>query len=259
MAVLLFDANCAIGPWPTDRPVYETIDGLLAEMARLGIARALVSHTLGRHYNPPQANTCLMREIAEHDRLSPCWTLLPISCGEMGTLAELLEELAVAGVRAVRLYPRDHSYTLDNWQCGDLLAALSKRRYVVLLDLDQASWSDVEHVCRTYSGLSLVLTQTGYRQLRPLFAALDCCPNLYADLSNLTTFLGVEEVLARYGSGRLLFGTGVPVGDPGGPIARLQYTDAPQADLEAIAHSNLERLLARVRFTPVLHGGEERD
>lgn len=255
--MVLYDANCAVGTWPTDRPVYETVDELLAEMARLGIDRALVSHTLGRHYAPPQANHLLMQELEGHDRLSPCWTLLPASCGEMGTLAELLEELAVAGVRAVRLYPRDHSYTLDDWQCGDLLAALSQRRYVVLLDLDQTNWSEVERVCRTYPGLSLVLTQTGYRQLRPLCAALACCPNLYVDLSNLTTFLGVEEVLARYGSSRLLFGTGLPVGDPGGPIARVLYTDAPQVDLEAMAHGNLEHLLSRVKFTQDGRGGEE--
>ena len=256
--MVLYDANCAIGTWPTARPLYETVDGLLAEMARLGIDRALISHTLGRHYDPPQANGLLMGEIAGHDCLSPCWTLLPTSCGEMGTLAELLQALAAAGVRAVRLYPRDHSYTLDDWQCGDLLAALSQRRYVVLLDLDQTHWSEVERLCRAYPGLSVVLTQTGYRQLRPLFAALDRCPNLYVDLSNLTTFLGVEEVLAGYGSSRLLFGTGLPVGDPGGPIARVHYTDAPQADLEAMAHGNLERLLSRVVLMPVGREGEER-
>jgi predicted TIM-barrel fold metal-dependent hydrolase len=165
--------------------------------------------------------------------------------------------MAAANVRAVRVYPRDHSYTLDDWLCGDLLAALSQRRYVVLLDLDQTGWPEVERVCRTYTDLSLVLTQTGYRQLRPLFAALERCPNLYVDLSNLTTFLGVEEVLARYGSSRLLFGTGLPVGDPGGPIARVTYTRARQADLEAMAHGNLERLLARVVLEPAGQEGEE--
>ena len=41
----LFDVNCAVGTWPTDRPAYETVDELSSEMERLGIARALVSHT----------------------------------------------------------------------------------------------------------------------------------------------------------------------------------------------------------------------
>jgi hypothetical protein len=240
----LYDANCAVGPWPTDRPAYETVDGLLAEMARLGIHRALVSHTLARTYNPPYGNRLLMQEIAGHDQLSPCWTLLPPSCGEMGPLDELLGDMEANHVRAVRLYPKEHTFSLDDWQCGELLGALDERRTVALLDLAETNWSDVERVCRTYPGLSVIVTGAGYRQLRPLFALLGRCDNLFCDLSNLCTFLAVEEILDRFDSGRVLFGTGLPVADPGGPIARLCYTDAPEAAIAAMAYGNLERLLA---------------
>ena len=40
-----------------------------------------------------------------------------------------------------------------------------------------------------------------------------------------------------------VFGSGLPVSDPGGPIARVFYTDAPQPDIAALAHGNLEGLL----------------
>jgi hypothetical protein len=241
----LLDANCAVGPWPTDRPLYETVEGLLAEMARLGIERALVSHTLARTYNPLEGNRLLMQEIAGREQLTPCWTLLPPACGEMGSLAELLSDMDANGIAAVRLYPKEHTYSLEDWQCGELLAALSQRRCVVLLELAETNWAEIERVCRTYPGLSLLVTGTGYREFRPLFALLDRCDNLFCDLSNLSTYLGVEEILGRFGSERLIFGTGLPISDPGGPIARVFYTDAPQADIAAIAHSNLERLLAR--------------
>jgi predicted TIM-barrel fold metal-dependent hydrolase len=55
-------------------------------------------------------------------------------------------------------------------------------------------------------------------------------------------------VLERFGNERLLFGTGLPSCDPGGPIARVYYTHGSDADLAAIAHGNLERLLSRVRL-----------
>ncbi|MFL7809287.1 MAG: amidohydrolase family protein [Anaerolineae bacterium] len=244
----LYDANCAVGPWPTAQPLYETVDELLVEMERLGIDRALVSHTTARTFDPPQGNRRLMQEIAGHAQLEPCWTLLPPSTGEMGTVDELMGEMAGADVRAVRLYPGEHTFSLDEWQCGELWAALAARRYLVLIDLAQTDWTTIEQICRTHTGLSLLVTWTGYRQLRPLFALLERCPNLYCDLSNYSTYLGVEETLARFGSGRLLFGTGLPTADPGGPIARLCYTDAPAADLEAMGHGNLERLLAQVQL-----------
>lgn len=244
--MLVFDANCAVGPWPTDKPRYETVEGLLAEMERLGIQRALVSHTLARTYDPVQGNQILMDQIDGQESLLPCWTLLPPACGEMGSPGELLDEMAQAGVRAVRLYPREHSYSLAEWQCGELFEALDERHYLVLLDLAQGSWEEIELICRTYPGLALIVTWVGYRQLRPLFALLQRCENLYCDLSNLSTYLGIEEILDRFGSDRLIFGTGLPTADPGGPIARLAYTDAPPATLDAIAHGNLARLLGRV-------------
>jgi hypothetical protein len=221
------------------------VEGLLAEMDRLGIQRALVSHTLARTYDPPLGNRLLMDQIAGQERLAPCWTLLPPACGEMGGVGELMAEMERSGVRAARLYPREHTYSLAEWQCGELLSALDERRCVVLLDLAETSWEDVERICRTYPRLALIVAKVGYRQMRPLFALLQRCDNLYLDLSNLSTYLGVEEILDRYGGGQLVFGTGLPTADPGGPLARLFYTDAPPATLEAIAHGTLERLLAR--------------
>jgi hypothetical protein len=245
--MLLFDANCAVGPWPTDKPRYETVEGLLDEMKRLGIDRALVSHTLARTYDPVHGNQILLDEIAGHETLWPCWTLLPPACGEMGSLDQLLVDMAQSGVRAVRLYPNEHSYSLADWQCGELFEALASQRYVVLLDLAQGTWGDIERICRTYPDLALIVTWVGYRQLRPLFALLRLYSNLYCDLSNLSTYLGIEEILDRFGSERLVFGTGLPTADPGGPLARLSYTDAPPVALNAIAHGNLERLLDRVQ------------
>jgi hypothetical protein len=216
-------------------------------MKRLGIQQALVSHTLARTYDPAQGNQILMDEIAGHDSLSPCWTLLPPSTGEMGSVAELMAAMSLGGVRAVRLYPGEHTYSLAEWQCGELLEALDERRYVLLLDLAESSWGEIERICRVYPNLSLIVTWVGYRQLRPLFALLRSCGNLYCDLSNLSTYLAIEEILDRFGSERLIFGTGLPIADPGGPLARLSYTDAPPAALNAIAHGNLARLLGRVQ------------
>jgi len=246
--MILFDTNCAVGPWPSDQPRYETVDELLAEMERFGIDRALVSHTLARTYDPVHGNQHLMGEIAGHEQLIPCWTLLPPACGEMGSLEDMLLNLAQASIRAVRLYPQEHTYSLADWQCGDMFAELAERRYVVLLDLAQTNWSEIEHICRTYSRLTVIVTWVGYRQFRPLFALLRRYRNLYCDLSNLSTYLGVEEILSRFGSEQLVFGTGLQVADPGGPLARLFYTDAPTADIAAIAHSNIEKLLARVQI-----------
>jgi predicted TIM-barrel fold metal-dependent hydrolase len=252
----LFDAACYLGRWPTERLAYDDVAGLLASMDRLGIERALVAHTLAWQNAPAAGNPALMEAIAGQPRLEPCWIVLPGGSPR----GDLCAELAAAGVRAVRLCPRDHVYPLADWMVGDLLTALAERRYLVLVDLDQlvlptglfdvdpAGWRHLAWLCQTYPDLSVLLTRVGYRALRVLLPLMRACPNLCLDLSYFATHQGVEEVVAQFGAERLVFGTSQPLVDPGGAVTRLRYADLTADQQAQIASGNLQRLLARVRL-----------
>ena len=73
----LFDASAYVGDWATERLAFSTPGELLAEMDRFGIGRALVCHTLAWQNSPSLGNARLMREIASHPRLEPCWVVVP--------------------------------------------------------------------------------------------------------------------------------------------------------------------------------------
>ena len=74
----LFDANCMLGRRSihTSLGTPTTVDALLAEMDRLGIAEALVYHCLSLDGHPAEGNERLMSEIEGQPRLHPCWALL---------------------------------------------------------------------------------------------------------------------------------------------------------------------------------------
>ena len=254
----LFDVNCWIGPWAD---AHEAVDGareLLADMDRLGIERALVAHSLAWQHAPAVGNALLTQALQGHPRLLPCWGILPTGTEEMGTTEALCADLARHGVRAVRVYPRDHAYPLATWMCWRLLGALAERRYLFLVDLEQlvpptglydvttAGWQDVARICKTCPGLSVVLTRVGYRVLRVLGPLLEATSNLYLDLSYFATHEGVEWLARRHGVDRLLFGTGNPLVDPAGAVTRLAYAGIAAQERARIARGNLERLLGQV-------------
>jgi predicted TIM-barrel fold metal-dependent hydrolase len=255
----LFDANCMIGRWPTERAALLTASDLLAEMDRLGIGRSLVCHTLAWQDSPANGNRRLMQEIAGQARLEPCWVLVPGEAeNQPDGIAGLLAAMAAKNVRAVRLCPRDHVYPLTDWMTGELLAALNERQYVLLMDQDQVvlpvglfdvdptGWRQVAWLCQSFPALSVVLTRVGYRGLRVLLPLMAECPNLHLDLAYFATHQGVEEIMRRFGPERLLFATGQPLADAGGALARLYYAGVTEQQRDAIGHGNLERLLARV-------------
>lgn len=263
-----FDSCAYIGRWPGEKLAFDSVDGLLDQMRRFHIGRALVSHTIAWQNSPTLGNRMLMTAIAGHPELVPCWGITPgLALEETGGEVALCDQMAQQGVRAVRLYPRDHVYSLTSRPANMLLNELDRRNYLVLIDLDQIftqsgmydysadSLEVLNTLCEKYPHLSILLTRVGYRAFHILLPLMQAYPNLFVDLSFLATHQGVEAIVDRLGAGRVVFGTSQPLVDPGGALLRLTTAGlAPQA-IEQIAGQNLERLLERVevaRHIPTL-------
>jgi len=256
-----FDANVFVGRWPLEKLAYNNVDGLHANMCRLGIDRALVAHTIAWQNSPALGNRMLMEAINIYSDLEPCWVITPgLQVEERGGLKALFEEMAHYDVRAVRLFPRDHVFSLTEKMSVELLNVLNRHHYLVIIDLDQiftqsglydysaGSLEVLNELCSHYPDVSFLLTKVGYRAFQILFPLIQTHSNLYLDLSFFATHQGVEVVVESLGAERLLFGTGQPLIDPGGALLRLTSASISEADIQKIAGRNLEQLLGRAQF-----------
>lgn len=250
MPAELFDANVFLGPLPRPRPdAPEDVPTLLDAMDSYGIGRALVTHAMAKWHDPTSGNRRLMEEIAGQDRLVACWVVLPAATGEAPAEPEQVAQLLAAGARAARLCPPAFRLSLEPFEVEGLLGALAERRVPLLLDLDNTHWSEarpwrfVEWACRTYPSLPLVLLREPQANFRTLFPLLDRCPNLYVETSYLQGHDAIRLLVERWGAGRLVFGTGLPVWDPALPITGLTYAGLDGPALAAVAGGTLERLM----------------
>jgi predicted TIM-barrel fold metal-dependent hydrolase len=244
----LFDVYCFIGRWPTADLAFHDCAGLLMRMDRLGIGKAVVCHTWAWQYDPVAGNRQLMADLtalpsASRDRLLPCWAVVPPATGEQGTAEELGAALNAAGVRVVRLFPRDHNYRLGSHDAARLIAMLAARRILTLIDLDQTSWEEIDRVAERAPDVRLVVCRVGYRGLRRMAGVLARRPNCAIDLSYFGSHEGVEWLVERFGAERLLFGTAGPLADGGGAVTRLMLSRISDEDRNAIGAGNAERLL----------------
>ncbi|OPZ90670.1 MAG: Amidohydrolase [candidate division TA06 bacterium ADurb.Bin417] len=168
--------------------------------------------------------------------------LLPFATGEFKP-EELAGAVRAKRIRAVRLFPVEHRYTLADWNCASLFDFLAEYRLPTFLELNQADWNEAARILGRYPGLPLVIAATGYRHGRILYPLLEKFSNLYLETSAYVTYEGIEDICRRFGSGRLLFGSRAPFMDLGGALARIIYAGIPAADRQAIAAGNLKRLL----------------
>jgi hypothetical protein len=244
--IRFFDCNASVGrtgyPHLLDIP---DAAGLGREMEIAGIEEALVYHTVARDGHPAIGNSLLLEEIAGRTNLFPVWVLLPHHTGEMAHPDELIGQLREKNVKAVRLYPSrvQHGFTLAEWCAGELLDCLDAARLPLLLDTEIISWEEVFALLTKYSRLPIVMANCSYRHNRFLYPLWGRFDNLFVEISRFLGAGTIEDVVRRFGPGRLLFGTNMPQYTGTAGVARLTYADISWEDKEAIASGNLKRLL----------------
>jgi len=226
---------------------------LVAEMRRLGIARALVRHRGCLDAAPEIGNALLMEEIAPHPQLIPAWFLTPDGIeGEWQPAAAVEAMLAHYHVRVAWTLAQGRDaagFLLEPWCAGELLAALESHRAVLLLSYADVALNTLHNLLTGFPGMPVVMLDVPrYGRNQPLYRLMALHRNLHLSISPLySVHEGIEDLCRNFGSERLLFGSGYPVCEGGAALAMLNYADITDADRRAIAGENLQRLLDEVK------------
>jgi hypothetical protein len=233
-----------VGTWTNPRPEHVTdVAGLLRVMDETGIARALVHHAWAVQWDPAEGNRALLRDLEGQERLAPCLAVLPPATSEMDPADVAAACVELKG--AARAFPTTHQWRLAPWCSLSLLTALADAGVALFVEVAETSWDDVAAALAAVPSLRLALLNVGYRCDRYLYPLLERYPGLIVGLETYEAFLGVDDVAARFGAERLLFASGLPLLDPGAPMALITYAAASDDQKAMMAGGNLDRLLGR--------------
>ena len=249
-----FDANCYLGrPTRAVHQPVETAAELLAAMDRAGVQRALAWHVTQRDAHPADGNRLLDDAIGDDaaTRLRGCWTILPPQTREVIDDG-FFDRMKARGIAALRAFPDPHRYLLNRITFGPFLDEVSHRCIPLLLSLggDNRGWPAIYGLLEEYPALTLVLCDIGiWGADRYTWPLLERYPNVLVESSLLALEDGgMEAMVARYGAGRILFGTGFPERYAESAVLQLLHADLSEADKAGIASGNLEALLSRVHL-----------
>jgi hypothetical protein len=237
-----FDCNCAFGPYRTRVFRFaRTAEELIREMDFSNIEQALVYQTAMRFDHPAVGNELVVQGTRPHPRLRPTWALLPSQTGEQPPLETLMREMRLQGVRALRLFPDEHRYFLDEITWGDQMAVFMDRRIPLFI---RASLDKIAGLLGSFAKLVVVTGSQGANPLdRYAWPLVERFPNLFFETSGYLVDGGIEEFCKRYSAGRLIFGSGFPDNAAGAAMLTLARAEISDTDRRAIAQDNLCRLL----------------
>lgn len=226
---------------------------LLERMDQVGVAKALVFHTMAWEYHPNEGNEMLMEALAPHrDRLEPCWVMLPHHTGEVPHPEESVAQMKRLGVKAARVFPNfpanSHRFELAEWCIGETLGALEAARIPLLLDFvlfrrEQPPFRDIFSICDNHPDLPVILIGVQARNNRSLYPLLKRFPNLHVQTAGFFVHRGLEHFTQSFGSRQLVFGSNTPTLGMGAAHFHVARALVPDEDRAAIAGGNLAALL----------------
>jgi len=247
----IFDFNVAIGRYA--RPglgCFDTPAELSLALDAQGISEALVFHALAAEGDMVAGNKLLTELLASHSRLHACWVVAPSYAGDLPEADRWIEVAREAHVRAVRIFPRYHLYSIDEHCMGPLAAVLARAHMPLIIDFAARHWSEqvipwvsIVTLAKQHPNLNIVIAGTTVGDVRDMFAVLRSVPNVHFDTSTLI-MPETHAQLANAGhASRLLFGTGLPRRAPECALQQLLCSNLPKAELNAIAAGNAFGLL----------------
>lgn len=246
----IIDINCAIGE-PMRSKRYSTAEGLLQWLDQYRIDGALAYHSEAMR-EPEMGNSLMVQAAAASGgRLKLCLALNP-SLESLGIPGEgtPLERLKKLRPSAVRIFPTEQLYPFDTFYAEEILQVCNQLCLPLIVDgtYDNCFLTQLPNVCRAYPDVPIILLRFLYNRSRQYMPILKKLPNVYLDMSTHVDVGGMEEIVERFGSTNLLFGSGLPTYEPSGALGLLLYAQISDDHRENIASGNFLRLEGGIRY-----------
>lgn len=225
----------------------DTYGELTAELDRTGIAGGLVrcgySNTVGVNYG----NRFLAQDIAAggNGNVWGVWAALPPFTDETPPPEKLPPLMKQNRIGALYLDPKTHRYELNGLTAGAVLDMAEQRRIPVFLNTALGvSMTQIYAVMAAHPKLTAIVGDSDcWPNARRLYPLAQTYENLYLDLAYVMDAGGVEDMTARFGAEKLLFGTAFPERCTGSMLAVVRAAAIPETDRALIFGGNLERLM----------------
>jgi predicted TIM-barrel fold metal-dependent hydrolase len=247
---VIVDALTFLGPSLHGRGV--TVDELLAAFDGAGIDRAVAVPAKPREYHLGPANDAVAAAVRAHpDRLIGFARVDP-NLGE-DAVAELERCFGTLGLAGLFLHPWEETFRVSAAFVDAVVQVAREHRRPVIVAAGFPFLSEglqVGELARRFPDVQIVATNGGQLNISGLGQtdvelALAANANLAVQTAGVYREDFLENVVARFGAGRLLFASAFPVYDPRLELRRGQWMHLPEDARAAVLGGNAERLLSR--------------
>jgi len=249
------DANAYYGNWPFwDIPI-KSGDAILRLMDEYNIEKAAIVSTKAIFLDWIQGNEEVLELSCRYSpRFIPFVTIGPFP--ELDVKAKL-REYVERGVKGIKLFPLFHGYQLDE----SLLARewtkfFNQEKLIINYPLRLfMNWGlPVERVAGLRFLIDecpqcpIVISGINYPEIMKVYPLLERSPNTFVETSCLSFRGGIDLLIKQIGVDRVLFGSGLPLQNPGPVLANISACKIDREQRGYILSKNFCSSLLKVKF-----------
>ncbi len=258
----VIDSHCHIYPEKIAKPAVEstgrfydmtalgdgTVNSLLALGEKVGIDRFVVQSVATTPHQVKSINEFIAHEVLQHpDKLIGLGTLHPDSTDLKEDLAHIKE----LGLHGVKLHPDIQKFKIDDYRCLKIYELCESENMPILMHtgdhrFDYSNPNRLVLILDIYKNLTIIGAHLGgWSVWDEAVEKLSGYKNFYVDSSSSLYELPPDkatEIIRRYGTDRVLFGSDFPVFSPDVELERFMALPLTDDEKRAILSENVLKL-----------------
>ncbi len=249
---MFIDVNVSLGPWPFWKFGEDSPEKLSRHLKSEGISLALVSSLETVFYPDPRwGNERLFTNLNSYPNLVPIIVLNP----SLSSWKEMLEKYDnLYNIKAVKILPNYHNYSLPSSFVSDLMKELAKRKIPLiiqmrledernqypLLKVREVKIEEVINLAKSFPSIPILALCPCFGEAVSLVKE---SPNIYIDISFIERLNTLKTLLERVPEERVLFGSHTPFLYTRSAVMKVKTANISKKDREAIAFGNISHIL----------------
>lgn len=258
----IYDVNLWHGVSNTDSGLSVNDEDLLKYVSFLknksDNVKLFISSRLSYNYDPIDGDNLLARLIKDDESLSGVMIFPNYFISREDKFENYLIERLKEGFKLVRFY-KAHKYEMKPWALNRIYTALAKFNFPAVITIDDIDitgnkaieWDLIYEIASQFKNMPIILDGGNSKEMMYsgyIFKLLENCNNIFIETHNLLALNQIEDIVEKFGSGRLILGSYYPEYPNYLSLERIKFARISDEDKDNIYYLNLKNIVKKIRY-----------
>ena len=212
-------------------------DGVKKMLESVNVKRAFASHYGALASGDFAYNRIIKEEIADDNFFIPSYTFM-INYAEENPCEKFEKIMIEDNVKMVNMNPSAHKFSMDLYSVSDYFDVMDKLKTVITIPNTSVTTNQLSEILKVYKNINIIITNLGFSLNVDHDKLMKDYKNIAIDTS-FTPIDGIETVVKKFGSERVVFSSYAPEIAPQGYAGRIILSSLNRCDKDNIAYKNI--------------------